>query len=581
MKYWFKDDWEDEMGRLVKMGRLTQEDARTFEEFFRRRRTRPSTAPKRGAQVPSWQHKVMQVRADTVSRNVSEWFSNREVMCKVISSSKTISGVKGTIAYIAKAREDEGSNIRPALYNGDGQLVGFEQTTTELDKWNLLKDDENFSKSARQLHRNGNFSEVSALDERSRFGRVQGYHLAFSIDRRETDHDDLHVRLAKAFSKCVTELFTQEQHNVLWAVHNDVPAHPHVHVVLQARSARGRQIRFDREGDYIHYLRIVMARHLQQESLPFTASRREDRFPLRARIIDGYEQLRPGWNIRDRKRPLPSLRKRAGPAFPYLRFRSTSDQGREKDHAFGRGTKKSKNHIGLNLMKALGFEKHKDQWMENVHPAYWPLAISKVYAEPERTNFIIGLFCSSDKTNKAYAAWLMKRNPTLFGPLADKLSQDRSEIEFIAQALMQGPAFRPNSAAKNLQNDESESILEEHANSRKRAKWSRSKVIWSIMRVAEYWRHQDGGARIADLILKELVDSLENSEIIKEHQRRKHQKPQPISVQAAKQRIEQARPHGNRTNAALPPLPGREEQNNPDRALTIKRPPRKKRGHER
>jgi len=515
MKLWFEDDWEEEIGRLRRLGRLTQEDAQAFEAFFKAARKKTASR-----QPPSWKHIVMRERAECLARYKSDWLFKRETMCKVISSTKSQSGVRSMIDYIRKPREEAGECRQPVLYDGRGTPIPDEGVGTELEQWRLLTDDENLSRTARNLKCEGGAAVIEGANEKDKLGRVQGYHLAFSVNRKPEDPADTPERLVRAARDTIFEVFQSSGHPALWALHQDRPDHPHVHVVVRARSERGPRLRFDRDGDYVHYLRILFARNLDEEGLPFTATRREDRYPLRAKMLDGYAPLRDSWHIRDTKRRSSKLIHRAGETYPYLNLNALEGHSASgsllKQHQPQAAQRPSRIRL-RELMKT----RAQRTWLKNIRPEWQPLgrSLMDLYEDPKQALSVIVVMSSAYKCNKAYVAWLLKRNPAIFGRLKNHDSRDPKPLANVCSVLSRQTPIGVREDQQPLPDDAASHHAVISKKSTKEINWNRAGVIRSIARVARYWRDEGGDNRLADLVMKELTDSLEQSEPIRSRMR--------------------------------------------------------------
>lgn len=412
VQHYVTEDWEEDLNDDVRMGRLSEEDAKVFENLFK------ITPPWRlfASRKPhsNWRCKVTQHRADVIGRWTKYGHREREVVMKVVSTAKSRKSVRSMLNYIAKPREVEGHDYEPRVHDQFSTPLNTDEWREAFKKWNLLSDDDNTSRSVRtsDLER----AEVNLADykEAANLYRVQAYHFVFSINRREDDPVDLNERLRVSIGSVIDQAFTSNSHKVLWTLHEDVYAHPHIHAVVMARSNNGMCIRIDKSGDYFDYLRILMAERLVAAGVYCTATGRVDRAELRREILLGLAPLKDSWHIRDYKRPVAKFRIRApqwhADAIRFLEKKSAGNQKFDKWK-----------------ISVANLVRHYTDWkQQNVSGRGWckkmdarvkPLAEAccDVYRKPAHVYGSLINFIAETSGNGALAAWIVKRDSGFFG----------------------------------------------------------------------------------------------------------------------------------------------------------------------
>lgn len=264
-------DDDDDLWRL-KIGRFSDADERLYARLFRLRRPRSRTLSGRAL---SW-------RARHVD---SGWRLNHgpQVVVKAAGSSKSRSGVRACIRYIARLRAQDDAAV--PVFDEMGRPVERVRVFETLASWALDADADNLSPEARRQ------PDISLPERRRlRLRHVQSRHFVMSI--RADDMAAGAAILRDAVAATVDEVFTRQGHRVLWTIHTDTPGRPHAHVVVKALSELGGRLRCDIHGDLFDTIRAELALNLCRAGLPHQAARREDRSETRAAILCGDEPLR-------------------------------------------------------------------------------------------------------------------------------------------------------------------------------------------------------------------------------------------------------------------------------------------------
>jgi hypothetical protein len=262
-------DDDDDLWRL-KIGRFSDADERLYARLFRLRRPRSRTLSGRAL---SW-------RARHVD---SGWRMNDgpQVVVKAAGSSKSRSGVRACICYIARLRAQDDAVV--PVFDEMGRPVARDQVFGTLASWALDADSDNLAPAARHQ------PDVQ-LPERLRLRHVQSRHLVMSI--RADDMAAGAAILRDAVAATIDGVFTRQGHRVLWAIHTDTPGRPHAHVVVKALSELGGRLRCDIHGDLFDTIRSELALNLTLAGLPHQAARCEDRADVRTAVLSGVKPLR-------------------------------------------------------------------------------------------------------------------------------------------------------------------------------------------------------------------------------------------------------------------------------------------------
>lgn len=261
-------DDDDDLWRL-KIGRFSDADERLYARLFRLRRPRSRTLSGRAL---NWR----------VRHVDSGWRLNNgpQVVVKAAGSSKSRSGVRACIRYVARLRAQDDASV--PVFDEMGRPAR-DRVFEALDGWALDADADNLSPAAR-------LQPDISLSERRRLRHVQSRHFVMSI--RADDMAAGAAILRDAVAATIDEVFTRQGHRVLWAIHTDTPGRPHAHVVVKAQSELGGRLRCDIHGDLFDTIRAELALNLVRAGLPHQAARREDRADVRAVVLSGDEPLR-------------------------------------------------------------------------------------------------------------------------------------------------------------------------------------------------------------------------------------------------------------------------------------------------
>lgn len=254
--------WRHRMGRLV----VGDDEAVVRELLSRRSRGKVSGL-------------ATQWRAWTVER---DWPRNagRQVVVKAAGRRKSAAGVKASIRYVARLRAKDAAPV--AVRDEFGRHV---DPMTAFESWDLLSDQENLSRKARE---NPDLAAFLPMAERLHY--VQAHHFVISPGV-PANAVEAKPAFQRALHMGIDELFAAHGYRVLWAVHDDAK-YMHAHVLLKAVSEFGQRLRLDIHGDMLDHLRQVFADALTRAGIPAQAVRREDRADLRAEIMVGQSFLR-------------------------------------------------------------------------------------------------------------------------------------------------------------------------------------------------------------------------------------------------------------------------------------------------
>lgn len=265
------DDDDEEEWRL-RMGRLSEWDARIAEALFRARK-QPGTHAHPSGKARAWR----------VAHADGGWRLNDgpQVVFKVAGSVKSRTGARACIRYVARMRRRD---VEPVdMFDEFGRQLERSAVFSVLEGWQLAPDRDNLSKAGRE-HPHG-------PGERQRLRCIQLWHFVLSISANDADASVLD-KLHRAGLATIDALFTGRGHRVLWCMHRDRRGRPHLHVAVKALSLLGKRLRIDRHGDFFDTARTEFASNLSLAGLPAQAGRREDRSDTLARIMTGEEPLR-------------------------------------------------------------------------------------------------------------------------------------------------------------------------------------------------------------------------------------------------------------------------------------------------
>lgn len=239
-----------------------------------------------------------------------QYSTGPEVIVKVASNTKSKSNARQMVAYISRVRGKDDRAEKPELYD----QFGLKANVSQLNGWDLMSDEKNLSKKAREVAEKKTLEEMT---ERQRLHNIQAWHLVLSI--KDDEEEELNERFTRAIKQFVRKAFANEQHKVLWCLHDEHIGRLHAHLIIKAQSEVKRRLHFDKPGDYLHGLRTLLAIELHIQGIHHSATRREDRFDLREQIFRGNEPLRTKRTVGDYHRKpiiLPTVEtpkeKRAG-----------------------------------------------------------------------------------------------------------------------------------------------------------------------------------------------------------------------------------------------------------------------------
>lgn len=483
LAHYVTEDWEDDLNEDVRMGRLSEEDAKVFENLFK---ISPSWRLFASRKLyPNWQCQVMQHRANVIGRSTKYGHREREVVMKVVSTGKSRKSIRNMLNYIAKPREDEGQVRAPKMHDQFCMPLDTDEWPEAFRNWDLLYDDENARKSVDPSTQRATGPITSGYRWGSHLYRVQAYHFIFSINRREDDPFDLNERLRVVVGSVIDRAFTAKGHKVLWALHEDVHAHPHIHAVVMACSNDGKCLRIDKTGDYFDYLRMLMAERLRAAGVDCTATRRVDRAELRREILLGLAPLKDSWHIRDYKRPVAKLIIRApqwhADAMAFLDKKS-------KEHE---NFNKRKISLANLLRHYTDWKQQNDSgrgWCKKLDPRVKPLAEAccDVYQKPAHVYGSLVNFVAETPGNGALSGWIVERHAELFGvevaaPSSIHARKQRVVNELrVIESSVDFSMLRRRAKRKHTPYDDRYATPESWPELR----YQRRKTIESIMRVA-------------------------------------------------------------------------------------------------
>ena len=494
------DAIEEEEWDKVRLGYLSSEDERMWEDAFHSSGKRKSASFNRFKE-PSWRRHVMESRTRLADRETGYIAHRREVIVKAVSRAKSIGRVQNMLKYTEQPRERDGEHIRPVLQDEFGRPT--DEWRDHLEGWGLLNDNQNrVQNSAKSLSGN------RAVDHGREHGLhyVQAHHLVISIDARDDDPDDIYRRLDEAVYLAIDSVFTRHGFRVLWAVHADTPSHPHVHIVVKAQPHRGRRLRFDKQGDYLHYLRLVFARSLSDCGLPCQATRRVDRSALRRHILQGSAPLSE--NITRGEPSSPKLSERAPNWWRYLEWR----RRKEKDDARCRLSTRKPGFL-TRIREGVKLWQRKRASPPDLEPPleYHPRMMSSaalIYTNPlQAVETLLG-FCIDEGNNLPMARWLVRHAPGQFGDLREDWQLHPEAPQCLQHEVLQIGDTLNEYYIKDDPKNEVQSSTVVYEQNQKRVAFQRRAVAHQLMRLAAYSRDVFRDDRLAYGIRWELTDSL-------------------------------------------------------------------------
>lgn len=293
---------EDEEWGRVKMGRFSDVDERLVRRvmgpwFSRRVRACGSSVSlssgKPCRQTPrDTQFGGIARRARVVSSGYN-YKALRQAVVKVGHCPMTNRMVQKQVCYVARLRNcdrESGEYGTVPVWDGFGHSMPLEEALDITRTWDLMSDEENYSKKARELIASGDYDAFRALGSRQGLRNIQAWHFVFSVEEDGLDNN-VSEKFRSAVRGTVDQAFTAKGHSVAWTIHKAHTGHLHAHVVVKSLSQLGGRIHSDIHGHYLHSLRETFARYLKYVGLEYEASRRVDRGPLRERIMAGYHPL--------------------------------------------------------------------------------------------------------------------------------------------------------------------------------------------------------------------------------------------------------------------------------------------------
>lgn len=292
----FEED--DDLPR-VKMGRFTDADERIVQGIMGRKRwwgraSNGSVDPKRqaGRRTVATRDLGLVRRAHVIERGYNLSVGKQAVVVNK-STPKSVSGVMNALRYAARTRpEDKREDKYTSVSAWDGFHVPVSAEDIERipETWDLIPDEDNLSKPARQLLEEGNFQALQVMKLQKRLHHIQARHYVFSIEENGDD-EEIEEKLRVAVYLTVDDIFTAQGHRTIWTIHREDTDHLHAHVVVRTLSDFGGRLYSDIHGDFLHNLRLSFAGHLQSVGLNYTASRKVDRRTERESIMAGHTAL--------------------------------------------------------------------------------------------------------------------------------------------------------------------------------------------------------------------------------------------------------------------------------------------------
>lgn len=234
-----RSDWEETL-RAVRM-----------------ERGRPGPMPERDAQRPPGQ-----------------------IVVKVVGWAKSRRGVHAMLNYMAGLDDDDDHDSE--LRTPEGDLIEAEQIRAELDRWDLLDNQDNLTTAARKMTP----GERSAMPERERLAERQAAHIVISLPpgqkatRQQMDY--LAQEWLAPFQKAGFE--------AAYAIH-DHQAQQHIHFALKARALDGSRLRLD--PAQLDSLRVHAAHIGNGIGMNLRADQRVKQDRLYQRILNGTADLKP------------------------------------------------------------------------------------------------------------------------------------------------------------------------------------------------------------------------------------------------------------------------------------------------
>lgn len=335
--------------------------------------------------------------------------TGEQLLLKVTSGPrKSVGGVTALVQYVSRAGQD-GEHGRLDLTDEFGETIPHTEIKSALAGWNLIADRDNLRPAARELVDQG--ESIRVLAERDRYWRNQAYHLVWSQTTEGTHltESELEARMREAVREFAFDEFAQHGHKVLWAVHQDHPGRPHVHLIVQARSkgAKGKQLRLD--PDRLADMRARLAQIGRSVDLPVLSERREDRGQLLDKVLDGDVALRT-----NRKRVRYDKDTSLAKQVPFwlqeegAGFLERKKSSRKSGARSGGGVKPD-----LNVRP-----KPPKDVPEHFHPLFD--CFTRIYKNPQKalTSFF-KMACGSGEGPKhqALSIWYLGKQPIAFGDL--------------------------------------------------------------------------------------------------------------------------------------------------------------------
>lgn len=499
------DAFEEEEWNKVRIGYLSDADGRVWEDAFHTpravRRLKFSHGKRR-----AWQRRVMAERVQLLDRKRVYINTRREVVVKALSRAKTSSCIENMLRYIEKSREWEGEIKKPVLHDEFGRPLKPGEWGRILQSWGLS--DEGLEVSTQGSQASQASATPQRVFEKGKRCFVLAHHLVVSIDRREEDPEDVLERLNEAAYASIDQIFTQHGHRVLWAIHANEPAHPHVHIVVKALSDDGRRLRFDKQGDYLHYLRIVFAEHLTRHGMVSQATRRIDRPEQRQVIIRGDVPLRQTNSNRERIFWTSRLRDRAPNWWALTQSQQWKILRLERE-------RKWRGEPGLwSKVKSISKAWHEKYglrtWPQQLDPYLKELAVNArhVFKEPKRALTSLIKLMVDGENNNAYAAWLIVNAPSQFGQLRNDQPNHHDALQRMSETIVSLKEVLSNYRMQQVPLAFDECPVTGPERNIARVHYQRKAVASMILRVAAYCRDELEDECLAYRIRWELVDSL-------------------------------------------------------------------------
>ena len=344
----------------------------------------------------------------------------RQTVLKVISYTKSSSGVTNMVNYVARDRaEDRAAGVpKPVLRDETGTVITPAEARRRLgDEWGVVSDSKNLSKKARAAP----VKERLEMPVEDRLFRRQAAHVTFSVQVRDQREREI---VEGVLIAGVGTLFGSDPKDgedgrgfpVVWAMHEDHGAggRIHAHFIVPVKPKGKKQALRMGPRDLL-VMRGRLTERLQEMGIDVEATMREDRGELREKIAHGEERLRaPGRRDAGRgKREITAARvpewaESHGLDYAARTVRRLQDQGKtlavppKETKKRGGQAPEVAGDMGEDLGRVLG-----EMYMDSVEARDSWEAMRRELQDSEK--------------NKGLADWLLVNRPEFFGETRARL----------------------------------------------------------------------------------------------------------------------------------------------------------------